>query len=277
MNKEEVSKIKKGSKRYFGVEQELMLKDRAHTWEAIDRIKEVLDMTAIDNVTTDCGCYETIHKPLSLKEVQNGKYLKKNVKALQPITKINKRGGTHVHISRLDSDPEWMTKNLIIIQHAFYKELQILSKRKSEQWAKDPITMTLSRAKAVEDKARDIEYKVRYNREATRTEEMASYARNYWMITPNAKETYEYRGGRGTKDIRDIRAWAEMLRNIVELSKQKSLSGVTFGQIVKGPNIERMVNDMISKGKLNKDIRKLKIVKKYKNKNVEEEITVLCA
>ena len=95
-------------------------------------------------------------------------------------------------------------------------------------------------------------------------------------MTPTLHKTIEFRGPKGTRNINDIRAWAEFLDQIVRVSNTDSIEGVKFKDLIKGKHIEAKVNKLIKQGKIKEEIMEYQIGPDYKNKTFTER-NIICA
>lgn len=215
--------------RHIGVESELGIKGR-NRYDDITAIeKECSKRGLLQSVGFDGGGREFRTNPISvrsLNQVRGFKYLKEYYGVLKDNTVVLSSGGTHVHISILNSDHENMESNATAMAIAFYKQFQKISGRKSN-WAH-------RRNESTVEEVRD--------RLSNHTFEGRIYNMKGSMLNPTRHQTLEFRGGKGSNDSDEIFAWIEFLNNVTKLCNRKSVEGVQFKQLLKGERISAYVD-----------------------------------
>lgn len=230
--------------RHIGVENELEVRG------AIGDIQSSLAKRGLLNsIGYDGGGREFRTNPISvrsLKQVRGERYVKEYYEVLSLNTKPINSGGTHIHISILNSDHENMEANATAMAVAFYKQFQKIAGRKSH-WAPRLNCSTLD---AVKEKLED-----RKGWNSGRT-----YDRMMSMLNPTSLQTLEFRGPIGSNNCAEILAWVEFLENVVKLSNRESVEGVQFKELLKGDRISAYVETLKGWRKLGKRELEMKFV-----------------
>jgi hypothetical protein len=193
----------------------------------------------LQSVGFDGGGREFRTNPISvrsLNQVRGFKYLVEYYGLLKDNTTVLTSGGTHIHISILNSDHENMESNATAMAIAFYKQFQKISGRKTG-WA------NCRRERTIEEVRRELDrcnYKGRV------------YQMKGSMLNPTRHQTLEFRGPKGSNNSKEILAWVEFLNNVAKACNRKSVEGVQFKQLLKGERIEAYVRSLKGWRKLSK-------------------------
>ena len=126
--------------------------------------------------------------------------------------------GTHVHISKLKSDKRNIWRNLYWFSVVYDKQLYAVFRRRST-WALSPKKrlQEMNKTKVSITDVRKLKYPTFGNK---------------GTIIISRKNTYECRGGSASTDSKEIKAWAMMFRNIVELCNQTTIVGHRFEEVI---------------------------------------------
>lgn len=242
--------------RHIGVENELGV-EGTNSWGQINRgdipskVRKVMDAHGLlQSIGLDGGGREFRTNPISVKslyQVKGHKYLREYYDTLKQHSRVIDTGGTHIHISILNSDHKNMESNATAVAIAFFPQFQKICGRRSS-WAYRWSTTTL-------DSVRDGLATRRYNGNSR------TYRRMGTMLNPTAYQTLELRGGVGTNDADTILAWIEFLQNVVKASNRETVHGLRFGDLLKGERIEKYVDSLprskrFTKKELNKTLDK---------------------
>lgn len=212
-------------KRHIGVENEL------HVRGSIEEIEPKISKRGLlQSIGYDGGGREFRTNPIAvhtLKQVRGYKYVKEYYTELNKSTAVINSGGTHIHISILNTDHANLEANVVALAIAFHNQLQKISGRKT-MWATRRRETTMQQ---VRDEVAN--YK---QRAGGRAISMGKY-----MLCPTYHQTFEFRGPQGSNDCDEILAWIEFLDNIVKVCNRKSIEGVQFKQLLKGDHISAYV------------------------------------
>lgn len=221
--------------RHIGVENELGVLGSVSVVE-----KDCNKRGLLQSIGYDGGGREFRTNPISvrsLNQIRGHKYLTEYYGVLKENTKVLSSGGTHIHISILNSDHENMESNATAMAIAFYKQFQKIAGRRSS-WAWREKYTTIGE---VRDSLND-----------RKSGERRTYSMKGSMLNPTWHQTLEFRGGRGSNDCQEILAWVEFLNNITKLCNRKSVEGVQFKELLKGDRISAYVESLKGWRKLGK-------------------------
>jgi len=234
--------------RHIGVESELGIKDsyyRKLPWGLVTK----LNKTGIlyHQIGYDGGGREFRTVPISVKSLFNQAIGRKRLESyyteLSLHTEVLTTGGTHVHISILDSDHENLEANAISLATAFYEQFQKVSGRKSG-WASQLNIRTLNEAKDFLSAHKSIGIK------------RVHYCRGS-ILAPTGHKTLEFRGPKGSNDGKEVLAWVDFVNCVVDVANRESVQGVRFGDLLNGKYISEYVKNLDGWRKLTaKDLNK---------------------
>lgn len=203
-----------------------------------DYIMEKYNLS-IPGVGRDGSGFEFVTEPDSISLYKKGgsNRFKNFVKFLTENGTPHEADGTHLHISKLDSDPEVTYKHLKWITSNFGLQMQKIFGRVSS-WA-----MTAAQIRYWQDFCnctanQEIEC-ILMPKEYQKTIEKKNGNKEGMVI--NRTHTYEFRGGKGSNDIDEVLAWIEMAHNMVNLATKtlKTIENTPFSHIVTGEHIEK--------------------------------------
>lgn len=220
--------------RHIGVENELGIKGCSrYDHDSIAPIEEECGKHGLlQSVGFDGGGREFRTNPISIRslnQVRGFKYLSEYYGVLKNSTAVLESGGTHIHISILNSDHANMESNATAMAIAFYEQFQKIAGRKSS-WASRGQGNTLKEVKERLDCRKQYGSRV--------------YEMKGSMLNPTYHQTLEFRGGKGSNEATEIFAWIEFLSNLTKLCNRKSIEGVQFKQLLKGKRIEAYVQSL---------------------------------
>lgn len=213
--------------RHIGVENELGVKGMIGVME-----KELSKRGLLQNIGFDGGGREFRTNPISirsLKQVKGLRYLTEYYGELKNGTDVLDSGGTHIHISILNTDNPNLEVNVTALATAFHRQLQKISGRDTH-WAGRIGCKTIS---GVRDEIR--------NRKKANGR---AYAMKGYMLNPTYHQTFEFRGPKGSNDAHEILAWIEFLDNIVNTCNRENIEGVKFKQLLNGNRISDYINSL---------------------------------
>jgi hypothetical protein len=220
-------------KRHIGVENELLVRRPVSEFQS-----ELSKRGLLHSIGHDGGGREFRTNPISvhtLNQVRGHKYLCDYYEELGRHTSVISSGGTHIHISILETDHPNMESNATAMAIAFHKQFQKISGRNTT-WARRLDCRTLS---AVRDRLVSCKYNPSYSRQGSRT-----YSRMGVMLSPTYHQTLEFRGPKGSNDKNEILAWIEFLNNVVKRANRNSVEGTEFKVLLKGDRISAYVDSL---------------------------------
>jgi len=230
--------------RHIGIESELGIKrGDAYAVDISDIEAECKKRGLLQNVGYDGGGREFRTNPISVRsltQVRGHKYLMEYYEVLKKNTEVLTSGGTHIHVSILNTDHESLESNATAMAIAFYEQFQKISGRKTH-WAYRDEQKTLDAVRQVLDRRKCKGHAGR-----------RTYFRRGSMLSPTHHQTFEFRGPRGSNDCEEILAWVEFLGNVMKACNRKSIEGVEFKQLLKGKRIEAYVSSLKGWRKLTK-------------------------
>lgn len=240
--------------RHIGVESELGVKGCERYSENLpdDLESKLSEKGLLQNIGHDGGGREFRTNPISvkslLKQVRGRKYFEGYYMELKHHTTVLGSGGTHVHISILDSDHENMEANAVALATAFYQQFQKIAGRKSS-WAFKMEVKTFEQVKE----------QLGRSRRSNRVYEMKGS-----ILGPTYHKTLEFRGPKGSNNSEEILAWIDFLNGVVKVANRKSVNGVKFADLIKGSCISEYVKTLtgtrkFTKHELNKTLNTAKL------------------
>lgn len=221
------------SDRHIGVESELGINGGN-----IERLPSGLEdklqeKGLLQDIGFDGGGREFRTNPIScksvLKQVRGRKYLEAYYIELSHHTTVLDSGGTHIHISILDSDHVNMEANAVALATAFYEQFQKISGRNTH-WARSFGLETIDEVKNYLN--------------ARRIGDSRVYGIKGSMLGPTRHKTLEFRGPKGSNNIGEILAWIDFVNRVVEVANRESVDGVKFGDLIKGSYITEYVENL---------------------------------
>lgn len=230
--------VKTMKERHIGIESELGVSSNNYQRNCgvPQDVENIIKSKGLfDSAGYDGGGREFRTVPISLKslyQVRGYKYLCEYFDALKSVTTVLDSGGTHIHISILDSDNPNMESNATAIAIAFFRQFVKISGRETH-WA----SKLLGSTNIIE--LRDYLYKRRSIITNDRT-----YVMKGSMLNPTEHQTLELRGPRGSNDKNEVLAWAEFLKNVVDIANQDSVDGLKFKELLKGKRISAYVKSL---------------------------------
>ena len=179
--------------RHIGIESELGIKNR-NRFDDISEIERGCDKHGLlQSVGYDGGGREFRTNPISIRslnQVRGFKYLTEYYGLLARDTEVLRSGGTHIHISILNSDHENMESNATAMAVVFYRQFQNIAGRQSD-WA------PRSQYRTIDETREELNYRKEYGR---------VYDMKGSMLNPTQHQTLEFRGGVGSTDGKEILA-----------------------------------------------------------------------
>lgn len=214
--------------RHIGVENELGVTGIIGNVQ-----REISKRGLLQSIGYDGGGREFRTNPISvrsLKQIRGHRYLSEYYVELKRSTRVLESGGTHIHISILNTDHENMESNATAVAIAFYEQFQKISGRQTH-WAGRGRQATISQVKQhiVSHKYHD---------------QGRTYSLKGSMLNPTRHQTLEFRGGKGSNDGDEILAWVEFLDNVVKLCNRESIEGITFKRLLRGKRISAYVDSL---------------------------------
>lgn len=223
------------TERHIGIENELGVGDD-DGGDLPDDVIDELNDSLLEYMDYDGGGREFITIPISLKsinQVRGSNKLCDYYNVLRDNTHVIEGGGTHIHISILDSDHKNMERNAVAISIAFFSQFQKIAGRQST-WASSQGQRNLTSLQNFLERCR-----IRYSGATPRT-----YNRGYYMITPTGHKTLEFRGPTGSNDRVEILAWIEFLSNVVKAANRENIGKLEFRDLLKGDRISAYVKTL---------------------------------
>ena len=202
--------------------------------EEREAISKIMDDTGklIAMVGCDGGDIEIATQPLSKGVVRCNMDLDQFFRHYNLFCIPDERSGTHVHVSRLDTDKRNLWRNLYWFSVVFDKQLYAIFRRRS--------TWALSPKKALQDRRLA---KVSINDVAGMG--YPGFGNKGTLIIRREK-TYECRGGSASTSSQEIKAWALMFCNIVELCNQNTIVGHRFEEVLPEGEFGEMLRDRLT-------------------------------
>jgi len=213
--------------RHIGVENELGVNGMIEAVQA-----EISKRGLLQDIGFDGGGREFRTNPISirsLKQVRGFKYMTEYYVGLKNNTRVLTSGGTHIHISILNSDHPNMEANATAMAAAFYEQFQKIAGRQTD-WAWQTRQRTIAEVK---------EYLA--NR---KSKEGRVYHTKGSMLNPTRHQTLEFRGPKGSNDGEEILAWIEFLDNVVKACNRESIEGMTFKRLLRGKRISAYASSL---------------------------------
>jgi len=236
--------------RHIGIESELLVTTGNYQRVTQAVQNKINKRGMLQSVGMDGGGREFRTQPISIKslhQVRGAQYLKEYFDMLKSMTNVIESGGTHLHISVLDSDHPNMEANAVALGVSFFEQFQKISGRNTH-WADD-----FSRHFGTE---RNIESITDYISRSKSGGRRAFYCKGS-MIGPTTHQTLEFRGPKGSNDADEILAWAQFVENVAKVANRESVHGVEFRELLEGERISAYVDKLPRDRKIRvKDLRK---------------------
>ena len=212
-------------------------------------IKDKLNEQGVEvaGVGYDGGGKEFVTFPDSISHFKKGgsERLKNVVEFLSETTEPDYMSGTHIHVSKLNSDTQTTWNNIYWFEMCFAPQLQKIFGRVTH-WARTP----LPEGYFSQVNNRD---EVLFQAPLKRPEPATNQVYNKGSMVVDRGNRYEFRGPKATHDLDEILAWAELCNNIVEMCANGYIKNMTFSEVLKGKYIRKYV-DKIGK---NNEARKI--------------------
>lgn len=182
----------------------------------------------------DGGGKEIVTMPDSFNifEAGGSERLIKILDMLKAATKADKASGTHIHVSKLDSDVKTTWQNVYWFCMCFGPQLQKIFGRISH-WARTPLP------KDYFTSANDTREKVF---EAPKKQPEAERVYEKGSIVVDKGDRYEFRGPKATHDLDEVLAWTELCHNIIDVCAKGYIQDVPFSDVLRGKYIRAYVN-----------------------------------
>ena len=213
--------------RHIGVESELGVTGLIGTIERV-----ISQRGLLQSIGHDGGGREFRTNPISirsLKQVRGYKYLSEYYGELSKSTEVLDTGGTHIHISILNTDHPNMEANAAALATAFHEQFQKVSGRITH-WAGRMRPSYLADLKEYLSERKSITGR--------------TYSLKGYMLNPTYHQTLEFRGPRGSNDSKEILAWVEFLDNVVKVANRESIEGVQFKRLLRGKRISAYIDSL---------------------------------
>ena len=237
--------------RHIGIESELLVTTGEYQRVTKETQNKINKRGILQDIGMDGGGREFRTNPISVKslsQVRGAKYLKEYFDMLKEMTNVIETGGTHLHISVLDSDHPNMEANATALGMAFFEQFQKISGRETH-WADNFGEHLYEDIKTIEHVAAYIQRNKCGGRRAF-------YCKGS-MIGPTSHQTLEFRGPKGSNDADEILAWAQFVENVAKVSNRESVHGVEFQELLEGERISAYVDKLPRSRKIRiKDLRK---------------------
>lgn len=187
--------------------------------------------------------YEFVSNPDSIKFYNEGG--SERFKALMKFLKENgeptRFDGTHIHISKLDTDNNAIYQHMKWITANFGTQIQKIFGRVSS-WALTPAQEVYNQLYARSSESELI--KILLPKDYKKIVDIS--VSNKGGIVINRSQTYEFRGGKGSNDINEVLAWIQLVRNITELANKSidTINKTQFKQLIKGKYINKYMKKL---------------------------------
>ena len=188
----------------------------------------------VGGVGYDGGGKEFVTYPDSFTMFEEGgsERLKKVLEMLQKATKADKQSGTHINVSKLDSDVSTTYNNLYWFCMCFGPQLQKIFGRITH-WARTPLPPDYF------TKNNDCNVKMF---KAPKKQPVIPSVYNKGFIIIDKGNRYEFRGPKATHELDEVLAWTELCNNIVEVCAKGYIQDVPFSDVLRGEHIRKYVN-----------------------------------
>jgi hypothetical protein len=219
--------------RHVGVENELRLICNEDTIRT-----EISKSGLLDSIGHDGGGREFRTTPIStrsLKQVRGFRHLSEYYDGINRHTEVLQTGGTHIHISILETDHPNMESNATAMAIAFHSQFQKISGRQSN-WASRLQKQTIQQVRQMILERSVLGHRV--------------YRMKGYMLNPTLHQTLEFRGPKGSNNKEEILAWIEFIENVVKVANRESIEGITFKRLLRTKRIAAYVDALPKTRKL---------------------------
>lgn len=151
----------------------------------------------------------------------------------------DEQSGTHIHVSKLESDVKTTYENIYWFCMAFAPQIQKVFGRISH-WAKTPLPPDFF------EKYGETNKKL-YEVPKIRPEVRNVYNKGSMVV--NRGDRYEFRGPKATNDLEEVLAWIEFCHNIVEVCAKGYIQEVPFADVLRGKYIRKYINKISKENK----------------------------
>lgn len=199
-----------------------------------EAFKNLIDESGklIAMIGADGGDVEIATQPLSKSVLLCDFDLNKMFRKYNMFCIPDQLSGTHVHISKLESDKRNLWRNLYWFSVVYDKQLYAIFRRRST-WALSPKKRLkdMGKTKVSIDEVANLDY--------------PSFGNKGTLIIKR-KNTYECRGGSASTDPNEIRAWALLFKNIVDFCNQTTIVGHRFEEVLPEDLYGEMLRDRLT-------------------------------
>lgn len=238
--------------RLIGYELEIQRDDqRKNQW-----LKDAQEAEIIAGWGYDGADIEVVTNPFSLSQLTDSEVLKKITKLLTDHNcSTHEAGGTHINISKLETDPEYTFQNLIRLQLAFddiFKKVfgrtshwaggpaRALARNNKEKWGYKP-----NRFENGQYSKLLLEMFILNDKKTT---EEFSKVNNKNLMVVNKTNRYEFRGGKCSMNLEELKAWGQFAKNTVLLATStQEMSKIRVKDLLRGDYIENYFNEVVQK------------------------------
>ena len=162
--------------------------------------------------------------------------LNKVINMLTSATDADKMSGTHINVSKLNTDTKTTWNNIYWFMMCFGPQLQKIFGRRSH-WAKTPLP------KDYYSRTDDHMTKhILFEAPTKRPEVEWVYAKGSMVVDKGNR--YEFRGPKATHNINEVLAWVQICNNIVELCANGYIKEMPFAEVLKGKYIRAYLNEI---------------------------------
>ena len=182
----------------------------------------------------DGGGREIVTMPDSYNLYLQGgsKRLKELVDFLTKVGIPDRASGTHINISKLESDVNSTWRNLYWFTMCFGPQLQKIFGRITH-WARTPLPQNYFTANGNSNE-------ILFEAPKKQPKQTGVYAKG--TIIVDKGDRYEFRGPKASNDIDEILAWVELCHNIVEVCARGYIQNVPFADVLNGKYIRKYLN-----------------------------------
>lgn len=151
---------------------------------------------------------------------------KKVVAFLERTTNADRDSGTHINISKLDSDTRTTWNNIYWYMMCFGPQLQKIFGRRSH-WAKIPLPKEYFCSNSGSNMMFEVPTK--------RPKPEWVYSKGSMVVDKGNR--YEFRGPKASHDLDEVLAWIQFCNNIVEICANGYIKDMPFAEALKGKYI----------------------------------------
>lgn len=178
----------------------------------------------------DGGGKEIVTMPDSVTLFEKGgsQRLKDLVGMLAKYTDADQGSGTHIHISKLDSDTPKTWDNVYWFCMCFGPQLQKLFGRVSH-WAPVPLPVGYFQST---NRSSELLFEAPQKRP-----EAPCMGANKHIMVNDRGNRYEFRAPKSSHDLEEVLAWVELCSNIVNLCANGYIKDMPFSEVLRGKHI----------------------------------------